>query len=254
MRREPRRRRRQANMSQLYLYNPISNLKTKTNYELLKGITGKSKDNLHSFKHKKRKIKSLNCYIIDETFNKADLYKLMCKEKPEDEIWKDVEGSNGRYQISSYGRAARVYKDGRKRLLMPYIRRAKWLHVKVTINGKVKEIAVHKLVATHFIENPNRYPVSYHKDENIYNNYADNLGWIDHVTLGKITAHKAKAVPVLKIDPQSGEVLDEYISMAEAGRFNFVHRETIRQCVTGRLKTAGGFKWEIVNYAGNTAG
>ena len=60
-------------------------------------------------------------------------------------------------------------------------------------------------------------------------------------------------VPILKrdssrlmvLDKNTGEVLDFYENIAEAGRENYLSRETIRQCVRGKQKTAGGFKWQI---------
>lgn len=168
----------------------------------------------------------------------------MLKEKIKDEIWKDIEGSSGKYQISSSGRARRIYKY-KKTLLMPYKRKNKWLFLKININGKLKEIAVHKLVAKHFIENKYGLPCIYHKNENITDNFAGNLKWITRQDLGKLTAHKSSGIAVLKIDKDSGKILEEYENMAEAGRINYLHRETIRMCVRGKLKTAGGFKWII---------
>lgn len=229
----------------IYLYNPISNTKTPTTYDELEHITGLSKNTLMSTKAKKSKIACLNRYIIDDSTTLEGLYHFMIKQKLKSEIWKDVQGSKSRYQVSNYGRIRRVYKSNKTKLLMPYIRKNKYLHVKVTINDKLTEYKVHRLVAEHFIENEKGYPYVYHKNEDIYDNYADNLAWIDAKTLGEKTAHKASSIPVLKIDPLTGEVLEEYTSMAEAGRFNYLHRETIRMCVKGELKTAGGYKWAI---------
>ena len=229
----------------IYLYDPVSNTKKETTYEALIAITGKTKNNLMSHKSKRRKISCLNRYLIDEKFTKKDRYQLMCSQKLTYEIWKNISRSNGRYQVSNYGRIRRVCKNGKTKLLMPYIRHNKWLHVKVNIDGLVKEYAVHRLVAEEFIENEHCHPNTYHKNDDIYDNHADNLGWVDKKTLGKKTGHKSKSIPVLKLDPATGEVLDEYSSMAEAGRHNYLHRETIRLCVIGKLKTAGGFKWSI---------
>jgi len=229
----------------LYLYDPISNTKKETTYEALIAITGKTKNNLMSHKSKRRKINSLNRYLINERFTQKELYQFMCAQKIKNEIWKNISKSNGQYQVSSYGRVRRVYKSGKTKLLMPYVRHKKRLHIKVTIDGKFKECAVNRLVADEFIENEHSLPNVYHKNGDIYDNYADNLGWIDQKSLGKITGNKSKSIPVLKLDTVTGEVLDEYSSMAEAGRHNYLHRETIRLCVIGELKTAGGFKWSI---------
>ena len=228
----------------IYLYNPINNTKNKIDYELLSGMTEIPIEHLRSYKSKNKKIGNINSYIIDDATTVKQRYQFMLKEKIKDEIWKDIEGTTGKYQISSSGRARRVCKY-KNALLMPYKRKNKWLCFKVTIDGKSKEIYAHVLVAKHFIENEKDLPCVYHKNENILDNFAGNLDWISRQALGKLTAHKSSAIAVLKIDKVSGEVLDEYESMAEAGRINYLHRETIRQCVRGKSKTAGGFKWAI---------
>lgn len=45
----------------------------------------------------------------------------------------------------------------------------------VTLNGK--QLAVHRLVALHFLPNPYQYPHVNHKDGNKANNHVDNLEW-----------------------------------------------------------------------------
>jgi hypothetical protein len=228
----------------IYIYNPINNTKSEIDYELLSGMTGIPIEQLRSYKSKDKKIGNINSYIIDDTTTVKARYQLMLKEKIKDEIWKNIDGSEGKYQISSAGRARRVCKH-KNVLLMPYKRKGGKLFVKITLNQKIKEVAVHTLVATHFIENEEELPCIYHKNENITDNFAGNLQWINRHDLAELTAYKSKAIAVLKIDKASGEVLEEYESMAEAGRINYLHRETIRQCVRGKLKTAGGFKWII---------
>lgn len=224
----------------LFLYDPINNVKKETNYNLLEGITGIKKETLASMKSKKRKIKNINSFLIDENTSNDTLYEFMCKEKPKNEIWKAIEDTNEIYEVSNYGRIRRKYKSRDHRLLRPYRKKEKWLTIK--ISGK--EIEVHKLVANAFLEVEEGKCI-YHKDENICNNHADNLGFITRHELGLKFAFKSHGVPVLKIDSINGEILDSYENMAEAGRENFIHRETIRQAVRGLLKTAGGYVWKL---------
>ncbi|NFO03145.1 hypothetical protein FDB23_03295 [Clostridium botulinum] len=220
----------------LYLYNPINNVKTPITYNLLEGITGLTKNNLASVKCKHRKIKIINSYIVDETFSKEILYEFMLKEKPKNEIWKPIDSD---YYVSNYGRVKRKYKN-REKLLRPFKKHNKWLITK--IHGK--EIEIHKLVANAFLE-IEKGKCIYHKDENICNNHADNLGFATRTELGEMFAYKAHGTPVLKLDKVTGKVLDSYENMAVAGRENYLHRETIRQVIKGIRKTAGGFKWVI---------
>lgn len=236
-------------IKKIYLYNPVNNTKQIVNYDLLCGITGQSQGNLMSLKSKRKNITKIGCYIVDDEFTNKDLYNLMKKVKIKDEIWKDMEGFNGKYRISSYGRIMRIYeKSNKTKLMMPYTKKGKhkrWLVVKLAINGKSKEYAIHVLVANHFLENENDLPCVWHKNGNIQDNFAGNLKWVSRKFLGKKTAGRAKAMAVIKMDPETLEVLQEYESMAEAGRQNYLHRESIRLCVIGKSKTSGGFRWAL---------
>jgi NUMOD4 motif len=93
-----------------------------------------------------------------------------------EEIWKDINGYEGLYQISNLGNA-RSSKSGRI-LLFDYSNG--YLRVRLSKNGKVKTKRVHILVASHFIVNPENFPQVNHKDGNKHNNYFTNLEWNTH--------------------------------------------------------------------------
>lgn len=220
-----------------YLYDPINNVKTPTTYKLLEGITGYSQASLACKKCRYQKLSNINSYLIDDNTSKEQLYELMLKEKPRNEIWKKVLNTRNHYEISNYGRVKRIYRNGRIKLLRPYIKHNKWLVIKIDN----KESTVHKLVADAFLKQP-KGTVIYHKN-NRFNNHADNLGFKTRSELGK--KFGVNGVPVIKIDRVTDEILDSYDNMAEAGRDNYLSKETIRQAVAGELKTAGGFIWKI---------
>jgi len=229
-----------------YLFDPINGVKTKTTYKKLIGITGRGQDTLASLKSKRNKISCINSYLIDDSFSVKELQEIREKEVIKDEIWKVIEGSEN-YFVSNYGRIKKNYKKSSK-LLMPYKKRNhKWLFVKINLGGKIKELQIHKLVADHFVINEQNLKVVWHKNGDLYDNHADNLEWISRSKLGRKTGGLSKGIPVIKIDPVTNEILDEYENMAVAGKENYLHRETIRQCVRGLSKTAGGFKWAIDN-------
>lgn len=106
------------------------------------------------------------------------------------EIWKDIQGYEGFYQISNLGNVKsleRVVDKGngilqhRKERIMNKRESVDGYYVaKLNVNKKSKSIAIHILVARHFIDNPNNYPEVNHKDCNRKNNQVDNLEWCTH--------------------------------------------------------------------------
>ena len=106
------------------------------------------------------------------------------------EIWKDIQGYEGFYQISNLGNVKsleRVIDKGngilqhRKERIMNKRESVDGYYVaKLNVNKKSTSIAIHILVARHFIDNPNNYPEVNHKDCNRKNNQVDNLEWCTH--------------------------------------------------------------------------
>ena len=99
-----------------------------------------------------------------------------------EEVWKDIEGYEGLYQVSNLGRVKGIndymkYKSGR--ILTQYLMDRGKGYYKVWLykNTKRKMCYVHRLVAQAFIPNPNNYPDINHKDENSRNNVVENLEW-----------------------------------------------------------------------------
>lgn len=94
------------------------------------------------------------------------------------EIWKDVEGYDGIYQISNHGRVKSLYqnKDANGKILLKRVHRGYEL-VGLWKNGKVKRAKVHRLVAEAFIPNPGNLPFINHKNEMKSDNRAINLEW-----------------------------------------------------------------------------
>ena len=94
------------------------------------------------------------------------------------EIWKDIIGYEGLYQISNMGRLKSIRRDKvlfRKPAPNGYITYSLWKN-----NNQVVYRA-HRLVAEHFLSNPLNLPIVDHIDGIRHNNYIDNLRWVDHV-------------------------------------------------------------------------
>lgn len=106
------------------------------------------------------------------------------------EIWRDIKGYEGYYQISNLGNVKSLERSVVKSDGVVQIRKERIMDKRFTIDGYVaaklnvnkvsKCIAVHILVARHFIPNPNNYPEVNHKDCNRQNNIVENLEWCTH--------------------------------------------------------------------------
>ena len=89
--------------------------------------------------------------------------------------------------IKGYGKKYALYEDGTVlRLPTKYRRKAVWLKPKknqpyqrVTLykDGKYNIKSIHRLLAIHFIPNPENKEFVNHKDGNRYNNDLENLEW-----------------------------------------------------------------------------
>ena len=104
------------------------------------------------------------------------------------EIWKDIVGYVGLYQVSNCGRVKSLdrvifRKNGyiqtiKERILKPYISKNGYKVVALSINGKHKTMYVHRLVAESFIISTIYNLDVNHKDGNKLNNHVDNLEWL----------------------------------------------------------------------------
>ena len=103
------------------------------------------------------------------------------------EIWKDVIGLEGIFQVSNMGRIRSLDKyanvcGGGKRLVKGRILKPTKLqngYYEAQFHHKGERIIylLHRLVAIHFIDNPLNLPEVNHKDENPQNNNVENLEW-----------------------------------------------------------------------------
>ena len=106
------------------------------------------------------------------------------------ELWKDISGYEGVYQISNLGRVKRLayiseisprgykqYMHFSEKILKPYTDKSGYVYTHLSKAGKTNAYLLHRLVAETFIPNPDNLPVVNHKDENKSNNCVDNLEW-----------------------------------------------------------------------------
>lgn len=171
------------------------------------------------------------------------------------EIWKDITGYEGLYQVSTFGRVKsiphliRANINGGKRMTEEYIKNTTvgwhgYVWVNLCKNGKTKTYSVHRLVAMAFLENPHSLPAVNHIDGNKENNLVRNLEWCTnsenqiHASINGLmkNAKKVKCVETGK----------EYRNSCEAERKTGISSRTIRNVCSGKGIRAGGYKWEWV--------
>ena len=91
------------------------------------------------------------------------------------EIFKDINGYKGIYQISNLGNVKSL-KYGKTRLLKKYLSKG-YYRVSLSFKGNVTRPVTHRLVAENFIPNYKNKPCVNHIDGNKENNHISNLEW-----------------------------------------------------------------------------
>ena len=173
-----------------------------------------------------------------------------------EEIWKDIKGYEGLYQVSSEGRVRSldrivVYKDGRKSFfkgkILKNVLDDKLYFVVSLYNGKRNVLKVHRLVAQAFIPNPNNYPQINHIDENPKNNRVENLEWCNQyynntygTRLNRVAKTKSKSI--FQINSNS-QIIKEYPSITYIARTFGYSMGNICTCCKGKIKSAYGYIW-----------
>jgi len=167
-------------------------------------------------------------------------------------IWRTL-NENDKYEVSDTGIVRRI---DTQRVLNGCIT-SSYRSVKLTFdNSKQQRFYIHRLVAEHFITNPDPKNKTFvnHKDGNKLNNAVENLEWVSprennlHYyqkikKLAQEKKHFEKPVPVIQYDLQYNKIA-EYSSMSQAHKATGVSIVQIARCVHGEVEQANGFIWE----------
>jgi len=92
-------------------------------------------------------------------------------------IWKDISGYEGLYQVSNTGIVRNIRSD-KKGILKGSDNGHGYLQFSLYKTGKIKTYKAHRLVANAFIPNTDNKQDVNHKDGNKYNNKVENLEWV----------------------------------------------------------------------------
>ena len=164
----------------------------------------------------------------------------------ENEVWKDIEGYEGHYQVSNLGRVKSL-KYGKEHILK-LERRSGYLRVGLLKNRNRKMFMVHRLVGQAFLSNPHNLPQINHKDEDKTNNRVENLEWCDrkyNMNYGTRTQRVTEKVSKTVLQyTKTGEFVKEWKSIHDIERILGYSKGNISSCCNGKLKWIYGFVWK----------
>ena len=92
--------------------------------------------------------------------------------------WKWIDGYEDLYKIYPNGNVERYYKNGNTKILKHHIGTHGYKDIQLYKNRKKKNLKIHRLLALHFLDNPNDYLFVDHIDRNPLNNNLNNLRWV----------------------------------------------------------------------------
>lgn len=187
------------------------------------------------------------------------------------EKWKDIDGYIGLYQVSNLGNIKSVERF-RTNGKSGYIQQSKilktgnengYLFVNLSKMGVVKKFKVHRLVANHFLPNPENKPEIDHINTDKTDNRVENLRWVTHkenmnnpLSKNKQSkSMKGKPSPKGKEHKQSkpiiqftinGKFIRQWDSVMDIEREMGLKHQNICHNALGKSSNCGGFIWRYV--------
>ena len=163
------------------------------------------------------------------------------------EIWKDINGYEGDYQISNLGRVKTLKKQvGRKeteKIMTPVTTYQGYSRIVLRKNGKGKIFAVHRLVAEAFIPKVEGKPIVDHINGDRKDNRVENLRWCtfseNAQNTRKVLSDRYNSVKVID---SNGNIFDSY---RQAGRQYGISANTVKNDCLGKTEEYQNFKRKI---------
>ena len=161
------------------------------------------------------------------------------------EIWKDIQDYEGLYQISNKGRIKSLKRKNvtADKILTPRLDKDGYMLINLYKSNHKTTFKIHRLVAQHFIPNPDNLPQINHKDENKVNNNVTNLEWCS-IKYNNNYRNRYSRLPQNKPNNtytskpiQCIETGIIYPSISEASR-------QLKQRINLKYKLSGGYHWK----------
>ena len=173
-----------------------------------------------------------------------------------EEVWRDVKGYEGLYQVSDQGRAKSLERKDRfgrtvkERILKPAVTQDGYLKVTLWAGGKPKTLRVHRLVCEAFYDNPDNKSDVNHINEDKTDNRACNLEWCTRRENNNHGTHnersgKTRSKPVAQCT-KDGELVKTWPSLTEIGKQKGFSQGSISEVANGKRKQAYGFIWKYI--------
>lgn len=184
----------------------------------------------------------------------------------EKEVWKDVIGYEGLYQVSSLGRVKSLSYDktGQEKVLKQGIRLG-YPYVELHKRGyPKKKKQVHRLVAMAFIPNPEGKPYIDHINTQKDDNRVENLQWVtckencnNPLTLkhksdgqkgekgsnwGNFGSLHSRSIPIVQLT-LDGKLVREWECTMQPQRELGYSNSSICRCLKGKQLTSYGYRW-----------
>jgi hypothetical protein len=175
------------------------------------------------------------------------------------EIWKDITGYEGLYQVSNFGNVISFKREGSKGGLLKPILSNQYYSVNLWKNGTVKMVRLHRLVCNEFKDNADCKTQINHIDGNKLNNSESNLEFVSPSENMKHAYSIGLAKPPMKgrfgcLNVKSKTIhqydknlnlIKSYESMGVAERETKCRVSGISLCANGKLETSGGYIWKF---------